>query len=382
MKVLMVSPHLPAPKTLQAGERLLYGLIRLLSERHEIHLVVRVNRGQEPFLRDLDPFCAAIHPVLYNRPARKNIFTIWKVIHSYARLCRTANELADREAFDLVHAEWTETGVFMKRKREMLIVAVDVLAKPMKRRYEKSRGTRSFAYAVLYWLTKRIECGLYRQCRTVCVMSDYDKQFLRGMDPSLNVRVLTHPVDVPVPSDRQFEPDKRSVLFVGAMDRRPNIEAVFYFYRSILPAIRKQMPDLRFYVVGSRPLPEVYKLGTSDANISVTGFVEDLEPYYGKAHVFVAPLLTGGGILVKIIDAMASGVPVVTTSVGNEGVGAAAGTHLLVADTPSEFADKVILLFHDERLWRHVSSAGRDFARNRFSLENLRQSLENSYPGT
>ncbi len=378
MKVLIVTPHVPASKAMQAGEKLLCGLIRLLSERHEIHLVVRVCRGEEGSLEPMSAYCTKIYPVIYDRPERKNIFTIWRVILSYLRLCQSANAISQMETYDTIHVEWTEAGAFMKSKGRMVICAVDVLAKPMKRRYDTADGIRRFVFAILYWLTKRLECHIYRKFHTVFVMSEYDKKFLLAMEPSLNVQVLTHPVYMP--QGRERERETKSLLFVGAMDRGPNIEAVSYFSKAILPLIRRHMPDVRFYVVGSRPLPEVCELGRYDENITVTGFVEDLESYYGRAYVFVAPLLRGGGIIVKIIEAMAAGLPVVTTSIGNEGIGAEDGSHLLVANTPNEFAEKVMRLFLDEELWRDVSRAGRDFARGRFSLENLRESLERSYP--
>jgi glycosyltransferase involved in cell wall biosynthesis len=164
------------------------------------------------------------------------------------------------------------------------------------------------------------------------------------------------------------------------MDRGPNVEAVLYFWNDILPIIRAQVPEVKFIIVGSRPLPEVLALADKDANTIVTGFVEDIEPSYKTSTVFVAPLLTGGGIVVKILDALASGTPVVTTSIGNEGIGATPGEHLLIADSAVQFAAKVVQLLQDRPLRERLASAGRVYVIEKFGINNLKRTLEKTYP--
>lgn len=378
MKILLVTPHLPAPKTYQAGERLLFEVIKWLSERHEVHLVVRLFEGQQGYVEAVKAYCKAVSPVFYKRPERRNIFTIPRVVLSYYRLCRRANEIAKKEQFDVIHTEWTETGLFIKKKGRMVIDAHDVLTKPMERRYRNSEGMSHFVNFILYHFTKRLERYIYRKSDNIFVLSEYDKDYLLAKEPYLNVSVLSYPAGLDI-SDKKFEREENSILFVGAMDRGPNVEAVLYFWNYVLPLIRERVPDAKFYIVGSRPLPEVVELANRDKNTIVTGFVEEIEPYYKKAAVFVAPLLTGGGIIAKILDAMASNTPVVTTSIGNEGIGATPGTHLLIGDTHGDFAEKVILLLEDKSLWQKMSMAGMTFIKDRFSIENMGKTLEKYY---
>jgi len=136
---------------------------------------------------------------------------------------------------------------------------------------------------------------------------------------------------------------------------------------------------VKFRIVGSRPLPEVRALADRDPNTVVTGFVDEIEPAYKTATVFVAPLLTGGGIIVKILDALASGTPVVTTSIGNEGIGATPDECLLIADTPKDFAAKVVRLLHDGLLRERIGEAGQAFVAARFGKDALRKTLEEWY---
>ena len=199
------------------------------------------------------------------------------------------------------------------------------------------------------------------------------------MATALNVAVLQYPHSINL-SNRPFQREEKTLLFLAAMDRGPNVEAALYFWNDILPLIRKKVPDVKFRIVGSRPLPEVLALAEKDKNTIVTGFVEDIEPSYKTSTIFVAPLLTGGGIIVKILDALASGTPVVATSIGNEGINATPGEHLLIADTPEDFAGNVVRLLHDKPMRERIGEAGRNFVAVKYSKEALRKQLGEIYP--
>ena len=359
----------------------MFELITVLAERHEVSLVVRVPVGDEASLNDVRSLCKEVYPVAYPRPARRSVFTIAGVIRSYYRLCRKADEIADREQFDSIHAEWTETGMFLKRRKtRMAIEAHDVLTKPMERRFRNAKGLRRFFFLFACRLTRAFELRVYAKFDRVFVLSEYDRKYLLSLSPSLDPRVLTYPGGAQGTA-RQFERKENSLLFLAAMDRGPNVEAALYFWNDVLPQVRREVPDVTFFIVGSRPLPEVRALAEKDGSTIVTGFVDDIEPWYRKATVFVAPLLTGGGIIVKILDALASGTPVVTTSVGNEGIGATPGEHLLIGDTSAEFARQVVRLLRSSALRESVGRAGKDFIAGRFSKDSLRKALQEYYPG-
>lgn len=378
MKVLLVSPHLPAPRTPQAGEKLVFKLVKMLSERHEIHLVARVNEDQEIDKEPISAYCKRIYPVFYKRPAKRKIFNLPKIIFSYYRLCERANEIANKEPFDVIHVEWTETGLFMKKKGRMVIEAHDVLTKPMERRCRNSNGVSRFLNFIVFRLTRSLECLIYSKFDKVFVLSQYDRNYLSSFAPSLDIAVLTYPASLDI-SDKINPREENSILFLGAMDRSPNVEAVLCFWNNVLPLIRKRVPDVKFYIVGSRPLPEVLKLAEKDPGTVVTGFVDEIEPYYKKAAVFAAPLLTGGGIIVKILDAMAAGTAVVSTSIGNEGVGGIDGKHLLIADTPADFADKVVRLLTDKALRQHIGQAGKDYIQEKYDIDTFRKAMDKLY---
>jgi glycosyltransferase involved in cell wall biosynthesis len=138
------------------------------------------------------------------------------------------------------------------------------------------------------------------------------------------------------------------------------------------------VPTATFTIAGGDPTDEVRRLA-GEPGVRVTGFVETLEPYYGAATVFVAPLRITGGIAGKTIDALAAGCPVVTTTLGNDGLGATPGVHLLVADEPEDFAAAIVRLLGDPALRRRLGDAARDFALERFGPSVSAAALEREH---
>jgi polysaccharide biosynthesis protein PslH len=168
------------------------------------------------------------------------------------------------------------------------------------------------------------------------------------------------------------------LLFVGAMHRDANVDAVRHFCAEVLPRVRAEVPAVTLTIAGGEPAPEVRGLA-ADPGVRVTGFVDRLEPFYGRATVFVAPLRIAGGIAGKTLDALAAGCPVVTTTIGAEGLGAEAGTHLLVADRPETFAAAVLRLLRDPSLRQRLGEAARAFVEARYGPGVCAAALEREH---
>lgn len=183
------------------------------------------------------------------------------------------------------------------------------------------------------------------------VVSQLEKDLLLQEVPSLNVEVASNIHHIIIPK-RAFS-ERRDILFIGAFDHLPNVDAVTYFVNEILPLVKQSLPDVRFYIAGSNPPRQVLSLRSGD--IIVTGYVGDLTPYFESCKLSVAPLRYGAGVKGKINQSMSYGLPVVTTSIGAEGLEAIDGEDILIADSPADFAQKVVLLYDDEHLWRRLS---------------------------
>ncbi len=177
------------------------------------------------------------------------------------------------------------------------------------------------------------------------------------------------------PTSSTYQPH---LLFTGTMSYFPNWDAALYFYKEILPLIRTAHPEITFNIVGNHP-PEQIKRIANGINVVVTGHVPDIRPHFDQAAVFVSPLRSGSGVQVKNLEAMGMGVPVVTTSIGAQGLEAKAGQDILIADAPEEFARHVIDLIQSSDLRQKIGDAGRQLVEAKYNWPILAQRLEAVY---
>ena len=209
------------------------------------------------------------------------------------------------------------------------------------------------------------ELGVYRRADAVIVVTEQDKRTLLNCLPGSRIAVVPniHPEAEEVPDVRDRRPN--SLLFVGGFAHAPNVDAVLFFGREILPLIRRAVPDVIVTIVGDAPPEEVRRLASD--TVTVAGWVPDLRPYLGGHMVSIAPLRFGSGMKGKVGEAMAHGLPVVVTTIAAEGMDLTDGVTALIADSPAEFADAVVRLLGDEALYRRLSRNGHQAARTRWS---------------
>jgi glycosyltransferase involved in cell wall biosynthesis len=380
MNILWVSPFLPKADATHAGGRALAQWIRWTAERHALTLLCRVEPHERAAAEALRPQLAGLYVQVFQRPDGSAL-AVPRIATSYVRLGRAANRLLARGGFDLLHVEYLETGLGIARALPVpkLVVAIDELARPALHRLRLARGLQTRAGAWLYWRAiERLQRRICRKFDRILTLSEHDRRTLLARDPTLSIGVLPFPIGIdPVAAPA---PDRAGaqLLFVGAMHRDANVDAVAWFCREMLPQVRAEVPATRLAIVGADPPPVVRRLAAQE-HVEVTGFVETLEPYYARADVFVAPLRIAGGIASKTLDALAAGCPVITTTLGNEGLGATAGEHLLTADTPAEFAAAVVRVLRDADLRARLGARGREFAQARFGLDASVAALEREH---
>jgi glycosyltransferase involved in cell wall biosynthesis len=169
------------------------------------------------------------------------------------------------------------------------------------------------------------------------------------------------------------------MVFSGTLDFRPNIDAIVWFIEAVLPRIHARRPDVQLLVVGRRPAPILRRLAERERLI-LTGEVSDVRPFLAGAAVYIVPMRIGGGIRLKVLEAFALEAPVVSTTLGVEGIaGLRDGVHCLLADTPQQFADAVVRLLDDPAFGRILGAAGRRLARAEYDWEAIIPRLEAVY---
>jgi polysaccharide biosynthesis protein PslH len=168
-------------------------------------------------------------------------------------------------------------------------------------------------------------------------------------------------------------------VFSGTLDFRPNVDALTWFAREVLPRVQARRPDAHLVVVGKRPAPALRQLARGGA-VTIVGEVPDTRPYIAGAVVYIVPMRIGGGVRLKLLEALALEAPVVSTGMGAEGVaGLCGGEHCLLADDPAAFAEAVLRLLADRALGRRLGAAGRALVQERYDWSTIVPGLEAIY---
>lgn len=220
---------------------------------------------------------------------------------------------------------------------------------------------------------KDLELSIAAKSDCTLVVSSYEQQILLSENPSLNVSVV--PLTVEMPGRQTDFHGRTGLLYIGGFQHTPNVDAVLYFVQSIYPLIKLQLPDIRFYILGSKPPDEILDLAT-DSSIVVTGYLEDVAPYFNQCRLSVAPLRYGAGLKGKVITSLSYGLPMVASTIACEGIDLEDETNILIADDPAEFAEKVIRLHTDATLWNRLSTAGFERVKRDYSAAATRSYFE------
>lgn len=201
----------------------------------------------------------------------------------------------------------------------------------------------------------------------VLAVSENDRNFFTRFVSSEKLTVIPTGVDLEYFRPTDAEEVRDSIVFTGSMDWLPNEDAMLYFIEEILPLIRRQIPGASLCVVGREPSFRLQALCGKDKNLQITGRVEDVRPFLARSAVCVVPLRIGGGTRLKIFEAMSMGKPVVSTSIGAEGLPVRDGEHLLLADDPAVFASTVVSLLGESARRKQIGLAARKLVEENYS---------------
>ena len=392
MNLLFVSQLLPWPLDNGAAHRV-YRLLDWLTRRHRVTLVVLAQEGavvDETFplwgrcdrvlsvSRTTCAFCRTSrfehHPAVADRFASLIASSLPNFVRRWhsPELVATLRELRATTRFDLV---WAERSYIAEMTREAgfrrAVVDVDDLESVvLLRLLAQSPWYRSKPLAYVEALKGRVyeRLLLPLRFRRLLVCKDEDRRiFAPGL--RRKVSVVPNGVSALTPCDPADE-RPGELLFVGSLEYWPNADAVTWFVRDVLPRIRARHPGARFVAVGARPGEAVRALHNG-TDVVVAGSVPDLEPYYRQAALVVVPMRLGGGTRIKVLEALAHGKALATTSVGAEGLSLTPGEALIVADGPEAFADACVRLLGDAAARARLGEHGREQVLERYEWDAL-----------
>jgi glycosyltransferase involved in cell wall biosynthesis len=390
LKVLVLDEEVPYPPN--TGKRIrTWNLLKRLAQRHDVHLLCYGAEDESTeALRS-----AGIVPHLV-QPLKKmsgvSLYTrlLWNLFSPYPfsvakhytrRFQKEVNDLLQESGWDLLQCEWTPYARFVSGVRDLpvLIAAHNIESHIWERRAENSDNFMERAFFRLQCKKMvRFEHRALLAATAVTAVTPEDAQTMRSWGVR-SVSVVPNGVDAKFYECLGQTDCKNSILSLASLDWFPNIDALQYFTREIFSLIRKKVPNAVFKIVGRRPPKFLIEELSRTPGIDFVGEVSDVRPHLEQASVIVVPLRIGGGSRLKILEALAANKAVVSTSIGAEGLQLEPGTHLLIADSPSDFAIRVSELLGSSEMRRCLAEEGKKFVLKHYQWDTIATRLETAW---
>jgi polysaccharide biosynthesis protein PslH len=401
LRILWLSHFVPYPPKGGCFQRS-YNLIKRVGADHDVHLVaVKHKSGDHPedeireARTELLRHCKSVQIVDISStttPAKLAVRALTSVlqaqplsatIYRSAQLLASVRKIVAEAAIEAAHFDTIGLAQYLPEVGSIPTLMTHHGAESfmIQRRIRNERSLPRKLFFFLEWLTlRRYEA---RQCPKFAnnvVMSSLDQEILAGIAPHAAFTVVPNGVDIeyfklatPAP------PGSRTVVFAGRLDQYSNRHGMLQFMQHAWPALAQAYPDVNIHVIGSNPPGEIKQLAERDTRVKVHGFVPDVRPYFDGAAAAICPIWDGGGTRIKVLDALAQGMPLVATSIGAEGIEVVPERDLLIADTPQDFVQQISRLFDQPELRQRLSANGRKLAEAVYSWDSIGRKLSGLY---
>ncbi len=400
MRILLITHLMPYPP--RGGCTLRnFNLIRECARRHEIHLLTFYQKAHldnpESFqsnIKEMRKYCKVVKVYDIPTDGRKfawysllllnmlspTPYSVWKF---YSRaMVRAVRAHASAHSFDLVEIGTIALANFAKLVPDLpcLMVHHNIESELLMRRSRSIKSILSRAYVALQ--ARKLRRFERRACLSFdlhTTVSERDKRTLQEICPGARVTVVPNGVDTDYFRPAEVQIGDNSLIFIGGMSWYPNLDAMTHFTRDIWHLIRSKLPDASMNLIGRMPSKEILDFSQNNPSFKVLGFVDDVRPLMAKAAAYVVPIRVGGGTRLKILDAMAMGKAIVSTSIGCEGIEVTDGKDIVIADEPADFADKTVELLRNSELRERLGKNARETAERLYSWGKIAPTLERAY---
>ena len=391
MKILFLSPTVPFPLT-DGGRIRVFNLLKQIAAKSDVTLLALETQPTDgEGVAELQQLGVQVHLVpnaptlprvslstLVNAFLKQQPITVARYdLPAYRQKFR---ELIASENFDLVHYEMFHTAQFRTETDLPSVLSQQNVDSAIWRRLcgETTHPFYKFAYWTQQLAFQRYERVLSPRFDAVTCTSDIDADVFQRYCAADTLEIIPNGVDV-----THYQPDFTSeapahLIYIGSMDWYPNEDAVAFFADEVLPSIQDKVPDVQFSIVGGNPSARVQKLAEREG-VVVTGRVPEIKPYFAEATVFVVPLRIGSGTRLKILEALAMGKAIVSTTVGAEGLALKDGEEIFIADEPAIFAGAVTRLLTDASLRRRIGENGRARVEQDYDWRSIGEKLHTLY---
>ena len=388
MNILLLTQVLPYPP--DSGPKIkTWNLIKYLSRRHNITLVSFVRGDQSDDAHHLERYCQAVHVVPMKRGFLRDMLAILlsfltgkpflMIRDDRVEMRQLIRELVEESCFEAVHADQLNMAQYAARvpTAQKVLDTHNTLWLLYKRLWQTmGAGPKKWVLGREWRLLKRYEGQVCPPFDALLAVSEEDKAALsEAIGEPKDIMVLPIALDLEEVTVVPRSPNANHVLYIGTMFWPPNSDGVMWFLHRVWPLIRAQRPDAFFDIVGARPPKGIARFNSGPFGVNVKGYVEDPTPFLKHAAVMVVPLRAGGGMRVKILTALGNGLPVVTSSIGCEGIEVEDGRHLLIADTAIDFARSTLRVLDNPELGHTLGCNGRELIESMYDYREAYKPL-------
>jgi len=394
MKILYLTQILPYPFD-SGGKIKTYQTLRILGQKHQVFLTCfldsRKNIGHTQKLKKI---CYQVkcfyRPVITSRfreiagivlKSMVSLLPFEVYRYSDRRMSSYLKEIIDKESFDAIHIDHLNMAQYLPKEKTNLWVLEEhnVESKLAQKAFKKEkRLSFKFFYfweSIKFWF---FEKKYLRKFDRILAISQKDRiELIKKGIAKDKITVL--PVSLKTKNLFSFSDKEKIILFVGFLSWWPNKNAFFWFYKKVFPLIKKRIPRVEFWLIGRQPAKAMIEFSRRDYSLQLLGHVENIEDYLKKTSVFIVPIQSGSGIRMKILTSLAAGIPVVSTTVGAEGIAVKPNQGILIANTPEEFVSAVIRVLKSKRLALRLSKKGRDFIKKYYNQKEAGRVLDEVY---
>lgn len=381
MNILFIVPPPYFPNKLHRVRS--YNLLKILSQEHSVHLLsVTTNSPNPNELTAIKKWCTSltiVHTSHYK--GLQNILLHPHLPYEVAYCQNTfvkhlVSRIVKEKKIDLIYLKRLRTSIYLDKQLSEIptvLDTTDAMSLFYKRMYNKSSLIKRPFYFFEFKKYQYFEKQISKRIPTWVVCSEMDKLYLSKQIPN-TIITIPNITDVSKTIPKQNKQLQHPViLFQGLMDKPVNVDAALFFTREIFPLIQKNHPKSKLIILGPNPTKKIRDL--ADRNTIVTGYVKNSKAIYNNATVVVCPLLYGTGTKNKILSAWAYGIPVVSTTIGAEGLYARHKTNILIADDPSKFAEYVNLLLSQNKERLHLAKYGLETVKKYYTEKSITKPL-------
>lgn len=399
MNILFLSQIVPYPPhggVLQRG----YNILREVAKYNDVHLLAFVHPdilGTEDLVDEarwhLQQFCKSVdffHLWPKKSPVHKFVafaagFAYPKpfsaLAHRSSAFKKKIEQIVTEEKIDIIHFDTIGLAPYLSSGLGIPTVLThhNIESELMARRASREENPLARIYTALQSSRlKAYEKNESPKFGLNIMMSEPDGQLLKSISPQVKTTIVPNGVDTDYFTVRD-EIQENAIIYTGGMNMFANKDAVMHLVNDIWPRIRAQVPDAIFNVIGQDPPEELLSIAQLDGSIRVHGYVDDIRPYVAKSAVYVVPLKVGGGTRLKVLDSLAQGKAIVSTSIGCEGIDVTDGLNIHIEDTDEGFADRVIELINDPQRRKALGAEARKLAEQKYAWPSIGVALQDAY---